>query len=638
MSGATGGRRGLRPDTFPFLAVLLCAMGSLILLLLVMDRRAKAVARAKLHQAAARAAEDDAQARIARREEWERKRAALHAALLRQDEEVRLALRTTQAKAEAAAARAGVARADAQALEMRLGGARQEVVEQERMLVAEKARLALAGRETETLLAERVRLTAELEQLEHALRDLIALRQRRQQTYSVVPYHGKHGDNRRPLYVECAAIGLVFHPDRKVMSGAELAPLTIRAEVEHRLAGQMAPRSTKPYLLLLVRPDGVETFYRIQAALAGLTADFGYELIDSGWVLEFPEDEGHAAKPWKTVGRSAESGPMAAQRSAPSAGSGTRQATSSPAPVNPGSVTGHNEPVNGRGGHPTQSADSAHVITGAPEQRGMGRPGTGGAGSPAREIAIPLPIVGATTPVIPDVTGGAAGHPPPPNGTGGQGRQMAAEGRVTPEIPVAPGSGPLGSATAGQPHQELVLPRPSVGTPVPVAPGMTGHQSGTGEPRSAPATLAPPSILGETPGGAGTPRDSGQPSDQTGGSTTERRLGPDGKATSGVGTAPRRRGARDWVIAVECQTDAYLLHPGAIRVSSGDNALSVAVRQEITRRQALAPYQPHIRFLVRPDGVRMYYRAFPLLEGLGVPMSRQNLLAGEEVGLEHLTR
>ena len=46
-------RKPLEVSTFPFLAVLLCAMGSLILMLLVMDRRAKAVARAKAQRAEA---------------------------------------------------------------------------------------------------------------------------------------------------------------------------------------------------------------------------------------------------------------------------------------------------------------------------------------------------------------------------------------------------------------------------------------------------------------------------------------------------------------------------------------------------------------------------------------------------------
>ena len=40
-------RRHLEVSTFPFLAVLLCTMGSLILLLLVLDRRAKIAAQRK---------------------------------------------------------------------------------------------------------------------------------------------------------------------------------------------------------------------------------------------------------------------------------------------------------------------------------------------------------------------------------------------------------------------------------------------------------------------------------------------------------------------------------------------------------------------------------------------------------------
>ena len=43
-------------------------------------------------------------------------------------------------------------------------------------------------------------------QLEQALTSLKELRQRQQQTYSLVPYLGKRGDNRKPLYVECNAV------------------------------------------------------------------------------------------------------------------------------------------------------------------------------------------------------------------------------------------------------------------------------------------------------------------------------------------------------------------------------------------------------------------------------------------------
>jgi hypothetical protein len=52
----------------------------------------------------------------------------------------------------------------------------------------------------------------------------------------------------------------------------------------------------------------------------------------------------------------------------------------------------------------------------------------------------------------------------------------------------------------------------------------------------------------------------------------------------------------------------------------------------IERRQATVPegdvpYRPLIRFRVHPDGVRAYYLAYPVLEALNVPLSRENLEA-----------
>src|SRR5437660_6335913 len=81
-------RHKLEVSTFPFLAVLLCAMGSLILLLLVIDRRAKAVARAKALATASKAQAEDARAAAERAAELERRRQALHALLLQQDQEL----------------------------------------------------------------------------------------------------------------------------------------------------------------------------------------------------------------------------------------------------------------------------------------------------------------------------------------------------------------------------------------------------------------------------------------------------------------------------------------------------------------------------------------------------------------------
>ena len=64
-------RHVLQVSTFPFLAVLLCAMGSLILLLLVIDRRAKVVARAKALQAASQVEAQETKMAAAQKAELE---------------------------------------------------------------------------------------------------------------------------------------------------------------------------------------------------------------------------------------------------------------------------------------------------------------------------------------------------------------------------------------------------------------------------------------------------------------------------------------------------------------------------------------------------------------------------------------
>src|SRR5207244_11480681 len=51
-------KKALEVSTFPFLAVLLCTMGSLILVLLVMDRKAKLAARQKAERTTAQVVEE----------------------------------------------------------------------------------------------------------------------------------------------------------------------------------------------------------------------------------------------------------------------------------------------------------------------------------------------------------------------------------------------------------------------------------------------------------------------------------------------------------------------------------------------------------------------------------------------------
>src|SRR4051794_9232157 len=127
-------RRSLKPDTFPFLAVLLCAMGSLILLLLIIDRQARVVARAKAMQAAARVSEAQKQLLADRQAEWERRRRELHALLAREQEDL-------QGKVEAAGGRAAASGKELEAEQARGEELRRRLDAERRRLLAAQGEL-----------------------------------------------------------------------------------------------------------------------------------------------------------------------------------------------------------------------------------------------------------------------------------------------------------------------------------------------------------------------------------------------------------------------------------------------------------------------------------------------------------------
>jgi hypothetical protein len=324
-----GRRHKLQVSTFPFLAVLLCAMGSLILVLLVMDRKAHQAAQARAQREAARLAEEHARGAAAQQAErerlqqqartaWERKREVLHDKLTREQIEIQLQMRKVREQLQEIAARLHYEQDTSTQLRRKVQDKRSRLQAEEQLLRTLRSRSEQAANQSKESSQALRRLTLELLQMEQALKDLKAARQREQKTFSVVPYHGRRGENRRPIYVECTAGGVIFHPERKAMPVASLVPGSgdssseVRAEVERRIAQQHTKLTAlpanvdkTPYLLLLLRPGGVTTYHLFQAALKGLEVDFGYEFIDDDWVLDFPaDDEQPSTQPWMIATKS----------------------------------------------------------------------------------------------------------------------------------------------------------------------------------------------------------------------------------------------------------------------------------------------------------------------------------------------
>jgi hypothetical protein len=688
-------RQALQVSTFPFLAVLLCAMGALILLLLVIDRRAKMAALARALHAQQQVAAERAKVRERLRAESEQRRREREEKARLQERHLAEQVVAARGKADSAHVTLDQEERRYRDLQRQFQSLRGRLAQTEREVSAVEAEAEKAGAADAATRRERQRLTEQLAQLEAVLANLKEMREREKRTYSLVPFHGKRGQGRKPIYVECQGEAVVFHPDAKALKGFDLCESGIRQEVEERVARQRAgpdppEKGEAPYLFLLVRPDGIPVYYLVQNALTGLKVDFGYEFVDADWVLDF-SGRGDLPAPWKRV-----AGPPTkiVPKGDPAPRVGAQQVATRPGRA----AFAEDRPVgaSGNGGRRPggfvfpgmdlyltekfgASARGGIPGVGPFAEAGGGYPGGGGGGrgvvswdglpGTAETALAPIDgqsgatavsaVVGSQQPrnglSFSEGTGGPANAPP--------GGPRPVRGTITPPSdsspyvpapqdgtvtlsPISPGVQTL----PGQRGPPNVKPGGPDG--VPASAGKIAEGTGQPAPSGVGAGVPGGGVQGATgapgvgiPGGAGGRADSSSdiPPTPLLAPTALPSAARGTKTISAASPLPRTHALnRDWVIPVECQADSALLIPGRVRFSATALAptsgtvhpLAQAVQQLIARRQATVapgdpPYRPRILFQVRPEGLRTYYLAYPLLESLRLPMARENVSAKE---------
>jgi hypothetical protein len=694
-------RHKLEVSTFPFLAVLLCAMGALIFFLLVMDQRGKMVAQHKAAEARAARLADRSKEDETRRAEWEKQRDALHAALLAQQQGLQGDTDAVRTEVLAAEKTLQVKRAEHQTLmsAASLEGAKlashQTQVKQTQASMLEFDKLDAAAKK------DLIRLSAEIGDLEKVLADLKALKKRDNHTYSLVPYHGKLGDTRRPLYVECMRDGLVFHPDRRTLTGLAFNAVDLRGEVERRAGGLEREEKNKggelpeaapprgPYVLFLIRPDGIPSYYQAMSFLKGFQIDFGYEVVDQHWVLEFAADDKLAGGlPWRKTPDGAstvKSSSVKAQGSpktgslvpsgtlAVASGNGAPGGTSSPfGSGQPGSgLPGSGLPGSGLPGSGLPGSGlpgSGLPGSGLPGSGlpGSGLPGSGLPGSGLPGSGLPgsgLPGSGLPGSGLPGggspgggLPGGYVGAPSVGgsglNATGGNASVVPATPGVPRLIPVADVPPPVSLVKAGP---GLPFGGVASGPGIPI--GTTGNSGVPPSPRGGVAAGQGTSngTTGKGAGAAGAAPDT-TPSLLRKGSTTGAG-GGDGSMFQGRGYSEPPQvnsvsiakpgpatpqtgvvlGNRDFIMTITCFSDHVTVYPGGKQhwwkgdnAAYTDQAVVKNVQDLIAGRQRSVqpgepPYRPVIRFRLAPDGLAAYLHVYPMLTFLQVPMTRENL-------------
>lgn len=115
-------------------------------------------------------------------------------------------------------------------------------------------------------------------------------------SYAVVPYRGKSGTQRRPIYIECTqdAIrlmpeGIEFSIEDFLLARSPANPFDTAVRTARScFMEKYGDAAGEPYPLLIVRPGGADKYYAALAALSSWGGDYGYEFVDDDWKLEYP--------------------------------------------------------------------------------------------------------------------------------------------------------------------------------------------------------------------------------------------------------------------------------------------------------------------------------------------------------------
>lgn len=264
------------PSTFPFLAVLLCVIGALILLLVINVTNSRASAKKQVESELSEAieqAKEQSDYLVSISEELNARREQVK----RQIELRRSELTRTEDHIKRLEEQLKEAMARLQSLD-------------------DPASSKLDAKDKQSRIEQ---LKAQIELEKQKLAEKIEKRKEQTPAFSIIPYEGVNRTTRRPVYLECIDQGVVIQPEGILISMEDLGPphgpgnpldaalRVLRNAYQARDAdyGITIP----PYPLLIVRPEGIHSYALARAAMSGWDDQFGYELIDAQMEMAYPD-------------------------------------------------------------------------------------------------------------------------------------------------------------------------------------------------------------------------------------------------------------------------------------------------------------------------------------------------------------
>lgn len=296
---------------FPFLAVLLCTMGTLAMIFAIASQNIAPDGSAAAPSNAENASSPDANAAsvAALDAEYAAALAQTDGATLEELEaeteslawfadELNGVKTRTQAALEKERARLAAA-------EKSLGDLRSESSVAKKRLETLGAETIAAPGEDALALQEKIdALDAEIKRLQEETKKLREKNADSKRSYAILPYQGKKGVFRRPIYVECNENGVFLQPEGVPFLSTDFLlarypgnpfdaglRAASRRFVELNGAKTAKGETVEPYPLLIIRPGGANRYYSAVAALASWGGDFGYEFVADDQEIAYPEPD-----------------------------------------------------------------------------------------------------------------------------------------------------------------------------------------------------------------------------------------------------------------------------------------------------------------------------------------------------------
>ncbi|MCS7470683.1 hypothetical protein NZK35_28865 [Stieleria sp. ICT_E10.1] len=273
-------RKTLSPTLFPFLAVLVCTLGTLILLLALVAQNTS-----------------DAAQQIAETAEQERTHVPGQLTvgdveLLVEEEEFRLGELISFREAQTGD----------------LEDRRNQLAHVEDHMRRIRQRLKQIGEAMEQAMSDDPPSAATAEELkslnEQLVKEQLVVKKLREEIktakprFVIVPHQGPNGTERRPIYLECTAKGVTIWPEGVAITRTQLEqtsrhanPLDDALRAARYHAMQQYGDAIPPYPMLLVRPEGVDSYYAARSAMLDWDDQFGYELVPADVNLAYPNPD-----------------------------------------------------------------------------------------------------------------------------------------------------------------------------------------------------------------------------------------------------------------------------------------------------------------------------------------------------------